>query len=107
MNLDSCSVVETTPGVSVEARGGTHLIESFAIGEDDHFMLRRTANCMVIALIAAIFGFTGILHWTAVIAQSVFFICLGVGILSLLFSLFEEPTETRELAIKPQIQVDR
>ena len=33
----------------------------------------------------------GILHWTAGIAQSVFYVCLAVCILSLLFSLFEEP----------------
>ena len=45
---------------------------------------------MVIALIAAIFGFTGILHWTAAIAQTVFFLCFGMSVLSLLFSLFEE-----------------
>lgn len=53
-------------------------------------MLRRAARWMVIALIAAIFGFTGILHWTAMIAQSVFFVCFGMSLLSLLFSLFEE-----------------
>jgi uncharacterized membrane protein YtjA (UPF0391 family) len=68
-------------------------------------MLRRAANFMVIALIAAILGFTGLLHWTAFIAQSVFFVCVGVSILSLLFSLFEDPSmpdarEPRELPIK-------
>ena len=51
---------------------------------------------MVIALIAAIFGFTGILHWTAMIAQAVFFVCFGMSVLSLLFSLFEaSPAQTR------------
>jgi uncharacterized membrane protein YtjA (UPF0391 family) len=55
-------------------------------------MLKRAANCVVIAIIAAIFGFTGILHWTAVIAQSVCVVCLGFCVLSLLFSLFEEPS---------------
>jgi uncharacterized membrane protein YtjA (UPF0391 family) len=55
-------------------------------------MLRRAANYVVIALIAAIFGFTGLLHWTAGIARSVFFVFLGLSILSLLFSLFEEPS---------------
>ncbi len=69
-------------------------------------MLKRAANCVVIALIAAIFGFTGILHWTAGIAQSVFFVCVGVCVLSLLFSLFEEPStlEARELPIETQAQ---
>jgi uncharacterized membrane protein YtjA (UPF0391 family) len=72
-------------------------------------MLRRAGTCLVIALIAAIFGFTGILHWTAFIAQSVFFVCFGFCILSLLFSLFEEPSEpnTRKIAIKHSVQVNR
>lgn len=56
-------------------------------------MLKRAANCVVIAIIAAIFGFTGILHWTAVIAQSVCVVCAAVCLLSLLFSLFEEPSK--------------
>ena len=55
-------------------------------------MLRRAARCLVIALLAAIFGFTGILRTTAGIAQSVFFVCFGFCILSLLFSLFEAPS---------------
>lgn len=59
-------------------------------------MLKRAANCFIVALIAALFGFTGILHWTAMIAQSVFFICLGFIILSLLFSLFEESANLDE-----------
>jgi uncharacterized membrane protein YtjA (UPF0391 family) len=65
-------------------------------------MLKRAANCVVIALIAAIFGFTGILHWTAGIAQSVFYVCLAVCILSLLFSLFEEPAVPRTRKIRLQ-----
>jgi len=55
-------------------------------------MLKRAAHCVVIAVIAAIFGFTGILHWTAGIAQTVFFVFFAFCILSLLFSLFEEPS---------------
>jgi uncharacterized membrane protein YtjA (UPF0391 family) len=72
-------------------------------------MLRRAANFMVIALIAAMFGFTGLLYWTAFIAQSVFYVCVGVSILSLLFSLFEEPSmpETRETAVTPGVQSHR
>ncbi len=55
-------------------------------------MLRRAGNWVLVALIAALFGFTGILHWTAGIAQSVFFVCIAFGLLSLLLSLFEEPS---------------
>jgi uncharacterized membrane protein YtjA (UPF0391 family) len=58
-------------------------------------MLKRASNWVLAAVIAAFFGFTGILHWTADIAQSVFFICIGFGILSLLLSLFEEPSAPR------------
>jgi uncharacterized membrane protein YtjA (UPF0391 family) len=69
-------------------------------------MLKRAANCLVIAMIAAIFGFTGILQWTAVIAQSVCLVCLGVAVLSLLFSLFEEPSEAsaREIPLGAEPQ---
>ena len=69
-------------------------------------MLKRAANCVVIALIAAIFGFTGILHWTEVIAQSVCFVFLAFCILSLLFSLFEESSApaVREIAVDAQAQ---
>ncbi len=55
-------------------------------------MLKRAANWVLVALIAALFGFTGILRWTAGIAQSVFFICSAFGLFSLLLSLFEEPS---------------
>lgn len=65
-------------------------------------MLKRAASCLVIALIAALFGFTGLLRWTAGIAQSVFFVFFGLCVLSLLFSLFEEPANTapREIRLK-------
>jgi uncharacterized membrane protein YtjA (UPF0391 family) len=62
-------------------------------------MLKRAAHCVVIAVIAAIFGFTGILHWTAGIAQSVFFLFLAFCILSLLFSLFEDSSVPQTLNI--------
>jgi uncharacterized membrane protein YtjA (UPF0391 family) len=69
-------------------------------------MLKRAAHFVVIAFIAAIFGFTGILHWTAVIAQSVCFVCLAISVLSLLFSLFEECSEpgVRKLPLESQVQ---
>jgi uncharacterized membrane protein YtjA (UPF0391 family) len=55
-------------------------------------MLKRAGNWVLVALIAALFGFTGILRWTAGIAQSVFFVCIAFGLFSLLLSLFEEPS---------------
>lgn len=55
-------------------------------------MLKRAGNWVLVALIAALFGFTGILRWTAGIAQSVFFICIAFGVFSLLLSLFEAPS---------------
>ena len=55
-------------------------------------MLKRAGNWVLVALIAALFGFTGILRWTAGIAQSVFFICTAFGAFSLLLSLFEAPS---------------
>ena len=72
-------------------------------------MLKRAVNCVIIALIAAIFGFTGILRFTAPIAQSVCFVCAGFAVLSLLFSLFEEPAapRARKLRIETRPQVTR
>ena len=55
-------------------------------------MLKRAGNWVLVALIAALYGFTGILRWTAGIAQSVFFICIAFGAFSLLLSLFEAPS---------------
>jgi uncharacterized membrane protein YtjA (UPF0391 family) len=54
-------------------------------------MLKRAAISVVIAFIAAIFGFTGILRWTDGIAQSICLVFGAISFLSLLFSLFEEP----------------
>jgi uncharacterized membrane protein YtjA (UPF0391 family) len=74
-------------------------------------MLKRAANFVVIAIFAAIFGFTGILHWTAIIAQSVCVLFLSFAGLSLLFSLFEEPAApaTREIRLSetPPARVTR
>jgi len=67
-------------------------------------MLKRAAISVVIAFIAAIFGFTGILRWTDGIAQSVCIVFSAVSFLSLLFSLFEEPERpaVREIPIRTQ-----
>jgi len=72
-------------------------------------MLKRAVNWVIVALIAALFGFTGILRFTAPIAQSVFFVCMAFGILSLLFSLFEEPStpRIRKIRVESRAQVTR
>ena len=56
-------------------------------------MLRRAGISMVIALIAAVLGFTGLLDKTAPVLRAVCFIFAGLSLLSLLFSLFEDNTE--------------
>ena len=53
-------------------------------------MLKRARLTALIAAIAAIFGFTGIVESTAVIAQTVFYPLAGLTLLSLLLCLFEE-----------------
>lgn len=69
-------------------------------------MLRRAAHWLTFALIAALFGFTGILRATADIAQSVCVVCVAFGVLSLLFSLFEEAAtpEARHIRIKTRMR---
>jgi uncharacterized membrane protein YtjA (UPF0391 family) len=53
-------------------------------------MLKRARLSALIAIVAALFGFTGIVENTAVIAQSVFYPVAAVTLLSLLLCLFEE-----------------
>ena len=64
---------------------------------------------MVIAFIAAIFGFTGILHWTDGIAQSICVVFAAISFLSLLFSLFEEPSApaVRHISLEQDARVAR
>ena len=45
---------------------------------------------MVVALVAAFLGFTGILHDSQGIVQFVFYLVAGFACLSLLFALFEQ-----------------
>ena len=65
-------------------------------------MLKRAGICVVVAFIAAIFGFTGILRWTDGLAQSICVLFAAVSFLSLLFSLFEEPAtpSVREISLR-------
>ena len=53
-------------------------------------MFRRAGIALVVALVAAMLGFTGLLHNVAGIVQVIFYLGLGFCGLSLLFGLFEE-----------------
>jgi uncharacterized membrane protein YtjA (UPF0391 family) len=55
-------------------------------------MLKRARISFGIASIAAIFGFTGILQAAAPVAQALCYLLMAFSGLSLLFSLFEEPS---------------
>ena len=56
-------------------------------------MIKRARIWLLIALIGGFFGFTGVLHSTAVLAQDLFYLCSAFAVLSVLFSLFEEQGE--------------
>lgn len=53
-------------------------------------MFKRARIALVVALVAAFLGFTGLLHDSQGIVQFMFYIIAGFSCLSLLFSLFEE-----------------
>lgn len=59
---------------------------------------------MIIALVAALLGFTGLLQSTAVFVQAFFFVVSAFAFLSLVFSLFE-PGETERHGNALQIAV--
>lgn len=60
-------------------------------------MLRHAFISLVTALIAAVWGFSGIFPVTGQAGQILFFTATGFLVLSLLFSLFEEvPVAVRE-----------
>lgn len=63
-------------------------------------MLRRARRWLLIAFVAAGFGFAGLLRTTAIIAQIVFYVSSSFAILSVLFGLFEE-SEPRQAPIEP------
>ena len=58
-------------------------------------MLRRARNWLVLAVIAAVFGFAGVLRSTAVLAQGLFYISSSFAVLSVLFSFFEEESASK------------
>ena len=49
---------------------------------------------MLVATIAAIFGFTGLLDGAAIVAQVVFYVFATSAVLSFLFAMFEENPRT-------------
>jgi uncharacterized membrane protein YtjA (UPF0391 family) len=53
-------------------------------------MLKRARISAEVAMVAAFFGFSGIIQATAVIVQAVFYCLLGFSALSLLLCLFED-----------------
>ena len=63
-------------------------------------MIKRACISGMIALIAAVFGFGGILETSAKIAQTVCFAFLALCAVSLLLSLFEE--QTSPLPVAPE-----
>lgn len=58
-------------------------------------MLRLALGFFVMALIAAVFGFSGIAVGAASIAQALFFLFLVLFALTLVFSVFREPRGSR------------
>lgn len=52
-------------------------------------MLKRARVSLVVALVAAIWGFAGILRVTAPFGRILFFLAAAFCLLSLVFSLFE------------------
>lgn len=68
-------------------------------------MLRHARKWLLIALIAATFGFTGLLRSTAMIAQAVFYAAAGFTLLSVLFWLFEDGRPVSVPEDQPQSKV--
>jgi len=68
-------------------------------------MLKRACLSLEIAIVAAVLGFSGLLRATAPIAQIICFLSLAFAVVSLLFSLFEEATEStvRKLEISEKV----
>jgi uncharacterized membrane protein YtjA (UPF0391 family) len=65
-------------------------------------MLRRAGFFLVLTLIAALWGFAGILRVTAPLGRVLFYIAAAFCVLSLLFSLFEAGIPTVRPPRRPQ-----
>jgi uncharacterized membrane protein YtjA (UPF0391 family) len=76
-------------GVIVACRQGGDPIEQHSRQYEYVCMLKRAGISLVVTLVAAVWGFTGTLPFTAPFGRILFFIAAGFFLLSLLFSLFE------------------
>lgn len=65
-------------------------------------MLKRAYISAVIAAIAAIFGFSGLLDGAAPIAKGICYAFIGLCGVSLLFSMFEDVSEPVAAKIEPR-----
>ena len=65
-------------------------------------MIKRAYISAMIALIAAVFGFGGILETSAKLAETICFVFLALCAVSLLLSLFEEETNPLPVTTKDQ-----
>jgi uncharacterized membrane protein YtjA (UPF0391 family) len=82
------------PGQMVDCGVETHIFVWHTIGiigivnQTLYFMLRWTITFLIIALVAAVFGFTGIAAGAAEIAKVIFYIFLVVFVISLIAGAF-------------------
>ena len=76
-----------TPCRTTEHQGGGHPVATAYLEVLSFVMLGWALTFLVIAIIAAIFGFGGIAGTAAGIAQILFYIFLAIFIVSLLFGL--------------------
>ena len=71
-----------------------NLIEASTTHREGCYMLKRARISALIAMVAAFFGFSGIVQSTAGIAQGVFYCVAAFSALSLVLWLFEEEADT-------------
>jgi len=79
--------------VSAKKPQGRHPIDRLSLRKAHCGMLRRAGFSLVLTLIAAVWGFSGILHVTAPFGRMLFYLAAAFSLLSLLFSLFEAAAE--------------
>jgi uncharacterized membrane protein YtjA (UPF0391 family) len=82
----------STPAARTTCRAKGHFYigagSKFAASTVESIMLHYAVVFFVIALIAALFGFTGIAAGAASIAQTLFFVFLILAVIALLFNVF-------------------
>jgi uncharacterized membrane protein YtjA (UPF0391 family) len=80
--------------VKLSVYTGVYLTAALALDALSFCMFKRARTCGVIAFLAAIFGFTGLLEATAGLAQAACYLFAAAALLSCLFGLFECASET-------------